>query len=95
MTITALIADDEEGPREQLRAALARQWPELRIVAASQHGVDAWDDFLEYEPQICFLDIRMPGLTGIEVARRMAATAKPPPSATTPSRPSTPARSTM
>ena len=78
MTITALIADDEEGPREQLRAALARQWPELRIVAASQHGVDAWDDFLEYEPQICFLDIRMPGLTGIEVARRMAATAKPP-----------------
>lgn len=76
--ITALIADDEEGPREQLRAALARLWPELRIVAASEHGVDAWDDFLAHEPQICFLDIRMPGLSGLEVARRMAATAQAP-----------------
>jgi DNA-binding LytR/AlgR family response regulator len=76
--ITALIADDEEGPREQLRAALARLWPELKIVAASPHGVDAWDDFLAHEPQICFLDIRMPGLTGIEVARRMGATDTPP-----------------
>lgn len=76
--LTALIADDEEGPREQLRTALARLWPELKIVAASVHGVDAWDDFLEHEPTICFLDIRMPGLTGIEVASRMAATANPP-----------------
>ncbi|QPF75993.1 response regulator transcription factor [Roseateles sp. DAIF2] len=75
---TALIADDEEGPREQLRAALTRLWPELEIVAASEHGVDAWDDFLALEPQICFLDIRMPGLTGLEVARRMAATDHPP-----------------
>lgn len=77
-TVTALIADDEEGPREQLRAALQRLWPELEIVAASIHGVDAWDDFLQHEPDVCFLDIRMPGLTGIEVARRMAATATPP-----------------
>jgi len=76
--ITALIADDEEGPREQLRAALQRLWPELQIAAASEHGVDAWDDFLAHEPQVCFLDIRMPGLNGIEVARRMAATASPP-----------------
>lgn len=76
--LKALIADDEEGPREQLRAALARLWPELQIVAASVNGVDAWDDYLADEPQICFLDIRMPGLSGIEVARRMAATATPP-----------------
>ncbi|MDC6170975.1 LytR/AlgR family response regulator transcription factor [Paucibacter sp. XJ19-41] len=76
--IKALIADDEEGPREQLRAALARLWPELQIVAASANGVDAWDDYLADEPQICFLDIRMPGLSGLEVARRMAATATPP-----------------
>lgn len=76
--VTALIADDEEGPREQLRAALQRLWPELEVVAASIHGVDAWDDFLQHEPEVCFLDIRMPGLTGIEVARRMAATATPP-----------------
>lgn len=76
--LKALIADDEEGPREQLRAALVRLWPELQIVAASANGVDAWDDYLADEPQVCFLDIRMPGLSGIEVARRMAATATPP-----------------
>jgi len=76
--ITALIADDEEAPREQLRAALARLWPELRIVAASANGAEAWDDCLAHEPDIAFLDIRMPGLTGLEVARRLAALAAPP-----------------
>lgn len=76
--IKALIADDEEGPREQLRAALARLWPELRLVAASENGVDAWDDCLAHEPQLCFLDIRMPGLSGLEVARRLARLERPP-----------------
>lgn len=76
--MNALIADDEEAPREQLRAALARLWPELNIVAASANGVDAWDDFLTHEPELCFLDIRMPGLSGLEVARRLAALARPP-----------------
>lgn len=76
--ITALIADDEEAPREQLRAALARLWPELTIVAASSNGVEAWDDCLAHEPAVAFLDIRMPGLTGLEVARRLAALAAPP-----------------
>jgi DNA-binding LytR/AlgR family response regulator len=70
-TVTALIADDEEAPRAQLRAALARSWPELQIVAEAVNGVDAWDAFLEHEPQVCFLDISMPGLTGIDVARRI------------------------
>ncbi len=77
-TTTALIADDEEAPREQLRAALTRLWPELSLVAASVNGVDAWDDCLAHEPAIAFLDIRMPGLTGLEVARRLAALAAPP-----------------
>lgn len=77
-TLTALIADDEEAPREQLRAALARLWPELQIVAASTNGVDAWDDCLAHEPAIAFLDIRMPGLTGLDVARRLSALATPP-----------------
>lgn len=76
--ITALIADDEEAPREQLRAALARLWPELAIVAASTNGAEAWDDCLAHEPAIAFLDIRMPGLTGLEVARRLSALATPP-----------------
>jgi len=78
MNLTALIADDEEAPREQLRAALARLWPELDIVAASANGVEAWDDCLAHEPAIAFLDIRMPGLTGLEVARRLSALAAPP-----------------
>ena len=65
---TALIADDEEAPREQLRAALGRLWPELQLVAASTNGAEAWDDCLAHEPAIAFLDIRMPGLTGLQVA---------------------------
>jgi len=68
---TALIADDEEAPRAQLRAALQAAWPDLQIVAECHNGVDAWDAWLEHEPQVCFLDIRMPGMTGIEVARRI------------------------
>ncbi|WP_158218868.1 LytR/AlgR family response regulator transcription factor [Roseateles aquatilis] len=77
-TIRTLIADDEEGPREQLRSALARLAPELELVAASVNGVDAWDDCLALEPQLCFLDIRMPGLSGLEVAQRLAQLAEPP-----------------
>jgi DNA-binding LytR/AlgR family response regulator len=70
-TATALIADDEEAPREQLAHALAQVWPDLKVVAKAVHGADAWDAFLEHEPDVCFLDIRMPGLTGIEVAKRI------------------------
>ncbi len=71
MNPTALIADDEQAPREQLRAALSRLWPELRIVSEAANGVDAWDGYLEHEPDLCFLDIRMPGLSGIDVAQRI------------------------
>jgi len=74
--LTALIADDEEAPRAQLRAALRRCWPELEIVAEAVNGVDAWDAFLEHEPAVCLLDIRMPGLSGIEVAERIAGRAQ-------------------
>ena len=68
---TALIADDEEAPRAQLRLALRDAWPELDVVASCVNGVDAWDAYLEHEPQMCVLDVRMPGLTGIEVAQRI------------------------
>ncbi len=67
-----LIADDEPAPREQLAEALAAAWPEARIVAQATHGADAWDQWLAHEPDVCFLDIRMPGLSGIDVARRIA-----------------------
>jgi DNA-binding LytR/AlgR family response regulator len=73
---TALIADDEEAPREQLRLALQQAWPELDVVATSVNGVDAWDAFLEHEPAVCFLDVRMPGLTGLEVAQRIGGRAQ-------------------
>lgn len=67
-----LIADDELAPREQLAEALALAWPQAEIVAQAEHGAEAWDAWLEHEPDAVFLDIRMPGLTGIEVAQRIA-----------------------
>ena len=67
-----LIADDEEAPLEQLRSALKKVWPAAQVVASAVNGADAWDSFLELEPEVCFLDIRMPGLSGIDVARRIA-----------------------
>lgn len=68
---TALIADDETAPREQLAQALERTWPGLDLVARCENGVDAWDAFLEHQPRVCFLDLRMPGLDGLQVARRI------------------------
>ncbi len=73
---TALIADDEEAPRAQLLMALQGAWPELQVVAECANGVDAWDSFLAHEPEVCFLDVRMPGLNGIEVAQRIGARAR-------------------
>ena len=71
-----LIADDEEAPREQLRWALNKAWPAAELVASAVNGADAWDSFLEFEPEVCFLDIRMPGLSGIDVARRIGGQAQ-------------------
>jgi DNA-binding LytR/AlgR family response regulator len=65
---TAIIADDEDLPRSDLRRALARLWPELEIVAECEHGTEALEAIESLRPAIAFLDIRMPGLTGIDVA---------------------------
>lgn len=70
-TPTALIADDEPLLREVLQGMLALQWPELRVVAQARNGLEAIERFEADKPAVCFLDIHMPGLTGIEVARRI------------------------
>jgi len=65
---TALIAEDEPLMRERLKEKLAESWPELVIVAEAADGDEALALFDAHEPQIAFLDIRMPGRTGLEVA---------------------------
>ena len=71
MNTTILIAEDEPMMRERLLEMLAAAWPEARVVMVAENGNDAWDGFLEHEPQVVFLDIRMPGLSGLEVAQRI------------------------
>jgi len=71
MTPTVLIAEDEPLMRERLLSLLAAHWPEAQVVLVAENGNDAWDGFLEHEPQAVFLDIRMPGLSGLEVAERI------------------------
>ncbi|WP_374434958.1 LytR/AlgR family response regulator transcription factor [Inhella sp.] len=73
-----LIADDEQAPREHLRRLLAQHWPQAELVAECANGVDAWDEALAQEPTVCFLDIRMPGLTGLQVAQRLGQLSQPP-----------------
>src|SRR3954462_5884816 len=68
---TALIADDEAPMRDQLRARLAKAWPELAIVGEAANGVEAVAMAGALKPDIVFLDIRMPGLSGIEAARQL------------------------
>lgn len=65
---TAIIADDEDLPRKDLRRMLTELWPELVIVAESEHGTEALEAIQEHNPDIAFLDIRMPGMTGLDVA---------------------------
>ena len=68
----ALIADDERLLREQLRARLAEVWPDLEIVGEAKNGAEAVQLTEQHHPDLVFLDIRMPGMTGIEAARAIA-----------------------
>ena len=70
--IRAVLADDERLMREQLRARLAEVWPELQIVGEAKNGLEAVQLVQQHRPDIIFLDIRMPGLTGVEAARQIA-----------------------
>ena len=72
MDCRALIADDERLMREQLRARLAEVWPELQIVGEAKNGVEAVELTAQHHPELVFLDIRMPGMTGVEAARQIA-----------------------
>jgi len=69
---TALIAEDEPLLAAGLRADLARLWPGLQIVAEVGDGLSAASQALALQPRICFLDIRMPGATGLEAAQALA-----------------------
>lgn len=71
-TVRAVIADDERLMREQLRARLAQVWPDLQIVAEAKNGLEAVDLVDQHRPELVFLDIRMPGMTGVEAARAIA-----------------------
>jgi DNA-binding LytR/AlgR family response regulator len=66
---TALLADDEPLLRERLRELLQKLWPELEIVAEAKNGNEAAKLIAEHAPDVAFLDIKMPGQTGIEVAQ--------------------------
>ena len=68
----ALIADDERLMRDQLRARLAEVWPDLEIVAEARNGEEAVALTAQHQPDIVFLDIRMPVLTGVDAARQIA-----------------------
>ncbi|MBI5257565.1 MAG: response regulator transcription factor [Burkholderiales bacterium] len=69
---TALIAEDEPLLAAGLRAELDSLWPELQVVAMVGDGASALAQSLALKPQVCFFDIRMPGLTGLEAAQALA-----------------------
>ena len=71
--LTAVIADDERLLREQLKSRLQAVWPELEIAGEARDGNEALAKAEELRPDVMFLDIRMPGMTGIEAAREILA----------------------
>ena len=70
MNPRAVIAEDEANLREELRETLAVVWPELEVCAEAGDGVQALRALDEFRPDIVFLDIQMPGATGLDVARQ-------------------------
>jgi len=68
---TALIADDEPLLREALARQLALAWPELEVVAEARNGREAIQQFEALGPDVCFLDVHMPGVSGVEAAHHI------------------------
>ena len=71
MTISALIADDEPRLRDELAELLAGAWPGLRIVALARNGREAVEQFESLRPSVCYLDVHMPGMSGVEAAHHI------------------------
>jgi DNA-binding LytR/AlgR family response regulator len=69
---TAIVAEDEPILRTQLQGKLARLWPELEIIASVEDGAAALEALEDRVPDFMFLDIQMPEMTGVEVARHVA-----------------------
>ena len=69
--ITAVIAEDEAPQRRALQQQLHAAWPELDVVAVCEDGVSALEAVTRHRPRIAFLDIRMPGVNGLDVARKV------------------------
>lgn len=69
--ITAVIADDEPLLRHHLNRALAESWPELDVVGLAQNGQEALDLITQHQPNVVFLDIKMPTLDGMSVAKQL------------------------
>ncbi|MFI3273167.1 LytR/AlgR family response regulator transcription factor [Vibrio sp.] len=77
-SVTAIIADDEALLRHHLDKSLAEVWPELEIVCKAQNGLEAMQGIQQLEPDVVFLDIRMPELDGISLAKKLNKLASPP-----------------
>ena len=68
---TAILIEDEALPRERLREGLAELWPQLQLLAEAEDGERGLTLVLELRPDIVFVDIRLPGLDGLQLARRI------------------------
>jgi DNA-binding LytR/AlgR family response regulator len=73
---TALLVEDEAPQRADLQRMLAQLWPELQIVAQCEDGLSALEALHSHRPQVLFLDIRIPGLNGLEIARAASGVAR-------------------
>ncbi|MBU1343596.1 MAG: LytTR family DNA-binding domain-containing protein [Proteobacteria bacterium] len=74
--VTAIIADDEENLRISLSVLLERLWPELEILGHARNGIEAVSLIERMKPDMAFLDIKMPGMTGVEVAKKVSGACK-------------------
>ena len=77
-SVTAIIADDEALLRHHLDKSLAEVWPELEIVSKAQNGLEAMQSIQQLKPDVAFLDIRMPELDGISLAKQLSKIDSPP-----------------